>query len=101
MIYAVLLLKRLAKVPINIAQAFGDIMITKKEESSRLSLRRSFLIWTIGIFLGWGAAFVLAYNLIKSSVANGNAGEQIVAKAPPQNPEDIEPAAGTPHPKPK
>jgi hypothetical protein len=76
-------------------------MKNKIEEASRLSLRKSFLIWTIGIFLGWGAAFVLVYNLIKTSVANGNANEQMMAKAPSQNPELIEPAAGGTLPDPK
>jgi hypothetical protein len=69
-------------------------MINKKEEGPRLSLRKSVLIWTVGIFLGWGAAFILVYNLIKTSVANGNASEQIMAKAQAQDSELIEPAAG-------
>jgi hypothetical protein len=70
-------------------------MIKKNEDGPRLSLRKSVLIWTVGIFLGWGAAFILVYNLIKTSVSQGNVGEQIMANSESSNPELIEPAAGT------
>jgi hypothetical protein len=83
-------------------------MIKKKnEDAGKLSLRKSVLVWTAGILIGWGAAFILIVQLIKTSVSDGRSadGTQIVSTdkrtAPVPNPEDIEPAAGTPDPAPK
>ncbi len=70
-------------------------MKNNKNDSDRFSLRKSVLIWTAGIFLGWGAAFVIVYKLIESSVSGG--GDQqthMAAIKKPVQVEDIEPAAG-------
>jgi hypothetical protein len=76
-------------------------MIKKKDENAgKLSLRKSVLVWTAGILIGWGAAFILIVQLIKTSVSDGRNAEatQIVSRdkrvTPPQRMEDIEPAAG-------
>ncbi len=68
-------------------------MQNNKNESDRFSLRKSVLIWTAGIFLGWGAAFVIVYKLIESSVSGGQQ-TQIAAAKKPVSVENIEPAAG-------
>jgi hypothetical protein len=76
----------------------------KNEQAGKLSLRRSILVWTAGILIGWGAAFVLIVQLIKTSVSDGQgtSATQIVSKdrkvampgTIPADVGDIEPAAG-------
>jgi hypothetical protein len=73
----------------------------KIEESGKLSPRRSILVWTVGILIGWGAAFILIVQLIKTSVSDGQtANSTQVVSSPAKKPdstgrvEDIEPAAG-------
>jgi hypothetical protein len=65
------------------------------KEADRFSLRKSVLIWTAGIFLGWGAAFIVVYHLIKSSVSDGQQVE-MAGQMKKFEPESIEPAAGNP-----
>jgi hypothetical protein len=51
-------------------------MIKKKDENAgKLSLRKSVLVWTAGILIGWGAAFILIVQLIKTSVSDGRGTE--------------------------
>lgn len=61
--------------------------------TDKFSLRKSVLIWTAGIFLGWGAAFVIVYKLIKTSVSDGQQSE-VATVNKPLDPASIEPAAG-------
>jgi hypothetical protein len=73
-------------------------MTTNDENSSgKLSPRQSLLIWVTGMFLGWGVAVVLVYQLIRTSdiAPTPEASTPVVASdqtAPSLS--DIAPAAG-------
>jgi hypothetical protein len=63
-----------------------------KNNSGRLSMRTSILVWTAGIMLGWGIAVVTAYVLIRNHEPASQVSEGSDAKARELN--AIAPAAG-------
>ncbi len=65
-------------------------------KNSKLSMRKSILVIVTGILLGWGAAFVVVYQLIRSSAEDGNP-TTMTAEAPTDREiDEMQPAAGTP-----
>jgi hypothetical protein len=65
-------------------------------KSGKLSMRKSVLVIVTGILLGWGAAFVVVYQLIRTSAEDGNPAS-LTAQAPTDREiDEIEPASGIP-----
>lgn len=75
-------------------------MIKEENGSGRLSPRKSLLVWVSGMFLGWGIAVVLVYQLIRTSDVAPTAPSQPVVATDMVTPglAEIAPAAGTPAP---
>jgi hypothetical protein len=72
-------------------------MITqKKPENVRLSMRKSVLVWVAGMFVGWGIAVVLVYQLISKTRMGeaGIAGDMIAIDHQAEALAKISPAAG-------
>ncbi len=61
------------------------------EQSDRLSLRNSILVWVAVLTIGWGCAVVLFYQLIRGDEPTAAA---LTAEATPENLSRIETAAG-------
>lgn len=61
------------------------------EQSGRLSMRNSILIWVAVLTIGWGCAVVLFYQLIRGDEPTATA---LAAQATPEELSRIETAAG-------
>lgn len=62
------------------------------EQTGRLSMRNSILVWVAVLTIGWGCAVVLFYQLIRGS--DQAAASDLTAQASPEELSRIETAAG-------
>jgi hypothetical protein len=72
------------------------VMNSQQTSSGRMSMRKSVLVWIAGMFLGWGIAVVLVYQLIRTSRVDVTAEAPLVADRQAEEMSKITPAAGDP-----